>query len=287
MTVEPATSPPTGPRGVPLVVAGVVVLVVLLGVAALLWLTADRRYDDNVAGFARAPSGCDTTLDFERTGTFTLYVETTGILGALQGDCDTVVAYDRDPADSPTVQLELRSVDGETLEVVDTDGPSYDTGTYVGVGAGVVEVSEPGDYVITVDGDGGPAFAVAVGGDPDDGVTLLRWGAASAAIVGLVAAGALFVVASRRPDPVPEHVVSPEPTWPTGPPGFPAPPPTTGATMPALPTPIPGQPPLAGTSTAPPLPAPAPAAPPAHPPAPEPVDGTDVDTPSPWAPPSA
>jgi len=268
------------------------VLVGLLAVAALLWFTAERRYDDNVAGFARAPSGCATTLEFERVGTFTLYVETTGMLASLQGDCDTVEAYDRDPADAPAVHLELRPVDGEPLDIDDVDGPSYDTGAFVGVGRGVVEVLDAGDHVITVDSDGGPAFAVAVGGEPGDGVALLRWGAAAAAIVGLVAAGALFVVASRRPEPMSAPVGVVEPVWPTGPPGFPAPPPTTGAT--GLPMPIPGQPPIAGTGP-PPLSGPPVGVPPVGPPSSErflePDEGGGADEgseapPSPWGPPS-
>ena len=61
-----------------LLVAGIVVLVGSIALAGGLWSAADQRYDDNVGAFARAPVGCETTLDFDRSGEFVLYIETTG-----------------------------------------------------------------------------------------------------------------------------------------------------------------------------------------------------------------
>ena len=60
-----------------------------------------ERRSDNVAAFARAPVGCDTTLDFEATGTFVLYIETSGEFDQLAGECDADRRYDRDPDDVP------------------------------------------------------------------------------------------------------------------------------------------------------------------------------------------
>jgi hypothetical protein len=54
----------SGRRGWMLVV-GALALVGLLATAAVLWIAAGDRGADNVAGFARAPMGCDTTLGFE------------------------------------------------------------------------------------------------------------------------------------------------------------------------------------------------------------------------------
>jgi hypothetical protein len=216
-----------------LLVAGGVVLVVLLATALVLWLSADRRHDDNVASLARAPSGCDTTLDFERTGSFTLYVETVGELGDLRGDCDADVRYARD--DEPDVELVFRDPDGGDVVVTSVSEPHYDTGTYVGRAVGTVEIEQAGDHVLTVAGDGEEAFAVAVGGDPDDGVALLRWGGVAAAMVGLVAGGALLVLGSRRPPVTTPEVDEWAPggqDWPAAPPGLAPPPPTTGATAP-------------------------------------------------------
>jgi hypothetical protein len=253
-----------------MLVLGAVVLVAGLFGAGALWYASSQRLDDNVADFARAPSGCATTLDFAQTGEFTLYVETTGSLEALAGDCSANSEYDRDDVADP--QIRLVDPDGTPLDVVESAGVSYDTGTFVGSSVGVVQIQSTGEHVLTVAVDGGQ-FAIAVGGDPNDGVGLLRWGAVGVAIVSLVVGGILLVLGSRR---APEGPLStdaqwaPEGTaasWPLGPPGFPAPPPTTGATGPA------------GPPIAPPSGAPAPA--PTVPPAPAPSG-----PPSPWAPPS-
>ena len=48
-----------------------------------------RCYDDAVAGLAPAPIGCDTTLRFDETGTYTFYIETAGSIGPIDGDCSS------------------------------------------------------------------------------------------------------------------------------------------------------------------------------------------------------
>ena len=253
-----------------ILVLGAVILVAGLFGAGALWYASSQRLDDNVADFARAPSGCATTLDFAETGEFTLYVETTGSLEALAGDCSADPEYDRIDAADP--QLQLVDPDGTPVDIADSAGVSYDTGTFTGSSVGVVRIETTGEHLLTVAADGGQ-FAVAVGGDPSNGVGPLRWGAVGVALVALVAGGILLVLGSRRSPEEPSSVEAqwaPEgaaANWPLGPPGFPAPPPTTGATGPA-------GPPLASPPSAP---APAPTVPPAPaPPGP----------PSPWAPPS-
>lgn len=252
-----------------LVVGVILVVGGLLGAGAL-WYMGGQRLDDNVAAFARAPSGCATTLDFERTGEFTLYVETSGRLDDLSGDCVAEADYDRD--DLERADVVLADAGGAAIPTEPTEGTSYDTGTFVGRSFAVVTIDEPGDVVLTVSSTGEP-FAVAVGGDPNNGVAALRWGAVVLAIVALVVGGVLLVVGSRRPEPAaePGDNWQPDPnggaTWPIGPPGFPPPPPTTGASAPAgpplLPPPgvhsVPGQPTLPG---APSMPASPPLAPP-------------------------
>ncbi len=84
-----------------MLVLGALLIVGLLGAAVALWTAGTGREADNVAGFARAPVGCDTTLDFESTGTFLVYVETTGEFGPLAGACDAPQQYDRDPRRRP------------------------------------------------------------------------------------------------------------------------------------------------------------------------------------------
>jgi hypothetical protein len=262
----------TSSRRVLLLVAGVVVLVVGLVGAGALWYAGDQRLDDAVADLARAPSGCATTLDFERTGDFTVYVETTGEAEELSGDCEQRGSYDRD--DVPDVALVLVDPDGVEVDILASSGTDYDTGDFAGTSIGAITIDEPGEHVMTVPASGAP-FAVAVGGDPNDGVAALRWGAVGLAVVGLVAGTLLLIIGSRRtPDTVGDAEASASAGWPTSPPGFPAPPPTTGATAPAV-----------GESMAPPHPpatAPhdlAPVGPPTRPPEPS-------TSPATWGPPT-
>ena len=248
-----------------MLVLGAVVILAGLVVAGALWYASGQRVDDNVADLARAPSGCATTLDFARSGEFVVYVETMGSFDDLAGDCAADTDYDRDEVADP--QIQLVDAGGAAVGISDTTDVSYDTGGFAGSSVGVVEIETPGEHLLTVVADGGQ-FAVAVGGHPNDGVGVLRWGAVATAIVSLVIGGVLLVLGSRRPpraaisdDSLWEPQVSAA-TWPVGPPGFPAPPPTTGATGPAGPPLAP--PPGASTPVAPPPPM----------------------NPSPWAPPS-
>lgn len=247
-----------------LLALGAVLLVGLIGAAVALWVASGQRRADNVASFARAPAGCDTTLDFEATGTFVLYTETSGEVEELVGECDAELRYDSDPDDVPPPEVTLLDPNGEVLELEAAGEVTYDVDGFVGSAAHTVQVDTLGDHVLTVAPAAGGAFAVAVGRSPDEGVALLRWGAVAAGIGGLVLGGLFLVLGSRR-QPPPERPTAPWTPdgsgWPASPPGFPVPPPTTGATGPA-------GPPLD--------------APPARGPAPEPND----DQPSPWAPPA-
>jgi hypothetical protein len=217
---------------------GVLVIVGALGVAVAMWIASADREADNVAGFARAPVGCDTTLDFESTGTFLLYVETSGRFGELTGACDAPPRYDRDADDVPAVEVTLRDPNGDVIDLDDAAEVDYDVDGFVGTSIGEVQIESEGDHVLTVAPVGGEAFAVAVGRQPDQGVALLRFGALAAAIGGLLLGGLLLVLGSRRPPvtPAPATPWTPDGAgWPSSPPGFPAPPPTTGATGPAGP----------------------------------------------------
>ena len=227
---------------------GVVALVGLLAVGVASWTASGERRADNVAGFARAPVGCDTTLDFEATGTFVVYIETSGEFEALAGACDAELRYDRDADDVPDPEVRLIDPNGDDVDVDVAGDVSYDVDGFVGSSTQTVQIDTPGDHVLTVAPTSGGAFAVAVGRSPQDGVALLRWGAVAAAIGGLVLGGVFLVLGSRRtPSTTPaEPAWAPEgASWPSAPPGFPVPPPTTGATAPAGPpwTPVPQPPP--------------------------------------------
>ena len=247
---------------------GVLVLVGFIGAAVALWIAGGNREADNVAGFARAPVGCDTTLDFESTGTFVLYIETSGEFGDLAGACDAQQEYDRDAEERPTVELILRDADGNQVDIADAADVNYDVDGFVGSSVGEVSIETTGDHVLTVAPVGGDAFAIAVGRQPDEGVALLRWAAVAAAVAGLVVGGIFLVLGSRRPPagPSPTTPWTPDDRgWPASPPGFPVPPPTTGAMGPAG-APVATPPPPHG--------APQPVAPP-----------VPEDRPSPWGPP--
>jgi hypothetical protein len=253
---------------------GLLVIVGALGAAVAMWIAGTNREADNVAGFARAPVGCDTTLDFESTGTFLLYVETTGRFGELAGACSAPPRYDRNADDVPAVEVTLRDPEGDVIDLDDTGVVDYDVDGFVGTSIAEVQIESEGDHVLTVSPVGGDTFAVAVGRPPDQGVALLRGGALAAAIGGLLLGGLLLVLGSRRP-PVTPAVAGPWTPdgagWPSSPPGFPVPPPTTGATGPPGP---PRTPPASSPPSSPPAPPAAPA-----------PQGPPASDPSPWGPP--
>jgi hypothetical protein len=272
MPNQPSTTPtPTSGatrRSGRLIAFGVVVLVGLLVAAGALWLAGENRRADNVASFARAPVGCDTTLDFERSGTFVLFIETTGRIGELAGECNAALDYDTDADDDLAEQLApgllLTGPDGTVLPIVDAPGGGYDLDGFVGTAAWSVDIDTPGDHVLSVASTGGDPIAIAVGRSVDEGVALLRWGAVASAVVALVLGGGLLVSGSRhvtlaQPSPVPW--VPDGPGWPSSPPGFPEPPPTTGAVGPPRTSPS-GAAPI---EQPPPPPPPAPAPPPRSP----------------------
>ena len=136
-------------RGWMLVLGAVVIVAGLVGAGAL-WYASGQRVDDNVADFARAPSGCATTLDFARTGEFTVYVETTGSFDDLAGDCAADTEYDRDEVADP--QIQLVDAGGAAVDISDTTGVSYDTGAFAGSSVGVVQIETPGEHLLTVVG---------------------------------------------------------------------------------------------------------------------------------------
>ncbi len=200
-------------------VLAVVVLVAGVVLALVLWLWSGRRYDDAVADLAPAPIGCDTTLVFERTGTYTFFLETTGSVGEIDGDCDNDDRdYDLDPDDAPNVTLLLTDAEGDEVDLDRADGPSYDRDGAVGTGIRTAEIDDEGEYVLSADAADTEAM-IRVGRDPASGVVLMRLGAIVALIAGCVAAGLLFWSGRPRPatapppspafDQWPRHVAPP------------------------------------------------------------------------------
>ncbi len=235
------------------VTLGVIVLVAGALAAILLWLGADDRYDDGVVGLARAPVGCETVLDFDEPGEFFVFVETTGRLDEVRGDCDASGPYDL--ADVPEVSVGVVDPDGAPVEISAVSGVDYDRAGFRGTSLGTIEVTEAADHVVRVESAAGQDFAVAVGRDPHDGVGVLRVAAVALGALGVVVGLALVVIGLRGESPGPTahtpsppsrpvpaeswYVTSPPTTPPRGPPPAPGdrrPPPTSP------PARIPGEP---------------------------------------------
>ena len=245
-----------------LVPLGLLVTLVGLALGGVLWLMANARADNGVDVLARAPVGCDTTLDFDRVGEYLVFVETSGQFDDVPGDCNGP-SGSFDIAEQPDVAVVLFDPDGEQIDIDEAMGITYDRLGRRGEQIGAITVSTAGDHVLRV--EAGSDVNVAVGGDPGQWVSVIRLSAVLVAIIGLIGGGALLLRATRPPEP---ESVDAEPwrpaggPWPQQPPGAPAPPPTTGAagvarprTEPAGPTgppvAIPGEPDLRGASQAP------------------------------------
>ena len=157
-------------------ILGVVALVVGVVGAIVLWVLASKRYDDAVADLAPAPVGCDTTLVFDRTGTYTFFVETTGEVGEIDGDCDgDDREYEFDGDETPRVELTLVDDNGDEVDLDRASGPSYDQGGASGSGVRTADIEDTGAYVLRVDSEE-DEFMVRVGRDPSSGVVPMRVG---------------------------------------------------------------------------------------------------------------
>lgn len=239
---SPPTKPTKGGRG--LTVSGIIVLAagVLVGIA-LIGLGAANE-EATVEQFARAPVGCTTTLEFTETGTFTLYVETEGRVGEVEGDCAAQGAlYSRSDDDLPQVSLTLTSADGTALALRDVNGPSYSTDDYTGAAHSAVTINETGSYSLSVvsnDSD----FAIAVGRDPQGDASALLVSGVAVAVVGVVLGVVLLLLGRSRRRPPPPAAPSYFGQWPQQPtvPGYQ---PQVAVGYPPLPAPPPSAPPSA------------------------------------------
>jgi hypothetical protein len=235
-------------------VLGIVALVIGVVGAIVLWMLASKRYDNAVADLAPAPVGCDTTLVFDRTGTYTFFVETMGEVGEIDGDCDgDDREYDFDGDETPRVELTLVDDDGDEVDLDRASGPSYDQGGASGSGVRTADIEDTGAYVLRVDSDD-DEFIVRVGRDPTSGVVPMRVGAVALLVAGLVL-GLIGLTRGRRPAAGPEPAVAGGERWtpltgplspPTAPPYANPPVPPPYATPPGWPPPGEQGPPRGG-----------------------------------------
>lgn len=247
---QPASAPQGGGRRKLPLLLGAVLLVGGIGAAVAGVVLSSSRLEDGVRQLARAPVGCTTTLEFDKTGTFNVFLETKGTLSdPLKGDCAAKDQYDRGDDDAPDVTLTLKDGNDEEVTIEESSGPSYDAAGFVGSAIGKVTIEEAGTFRLKVDSDSDD-FAIALGKDPDgDATTLKTIGLAAGGAAALLGLVLLLLGMRRRPAPAPVGV--PPSPWNAGPaaapsvPGYVAPPPAGpptdvwSMTQPAAPAPPP------------------------------------------------
>ena len=184
-------------RGV-LIGLGALAVIAGLVAAVALWNIGGDRRRDAVENFARAPVGCDTTLDFVETGTFLVFVETSGRVDGIRGDCDVSGTYDVRNG-RPDVDLTVLDPEGDPVDVERSSADvGYDEDGFVGQARYSIDIGATDDHVFRVESSDDDVFVVAVGRDPNAGVAALRGGAAAAGIVGLVI-GLVLILLGARP----------------------------------------------------------------------------------------
>lgn len=229
-----------------LVVVGIVVIVASILGGLALFLVGQRQADESVRQLARAPVGCDTTLEFTETGTFVLFIETAGRLDGLAGGCDVPTTYLRD-ARPTRLSVELVDGDGVELSLDRTEESDYANDGFVAESFREVDIAESGRHVLRVTSPEDD-FVVSIGRDPGDTSQVYLIGALAVGVFGTIAGAALVTVGLVRrrhgdeatdpaaPSGPPTHV-----TWsgpvPTGPPFAPPPPPTAPPSSPTAPPP--------------------------------------------------
>jgi hypothetical protein len=182
-------------------------LLVLAGLAGgtVLYVLSVQRPDQAIDGFARAPIGCTTTLEFTETGTFYVFQERGTAVPVPEGGCQPIADA------SQTFGFELRGPDGPVP--LGAEGTlSYDTDDFSGVSAARVQIDTPGQYEIVVVGDDAGVVA-AIGRDPHDGVSELRQLAIMVAAVGVILGAVLLVLSGRRSKRAATFSVPDPPVW--------------------------------------------------------------------------
>lgn len=185
-------------RGVWIALGAISIVAGLVG-AVLLWNGASQRRTNTIEGFARAPIGCDTTLDFIEPGEYLLFIETAGTLDGVRGTCDVEGAFDNSDGETPDVDIMLLDPDGNEIDLGGTSGDvAYDAGGFTGASIRSVDIQDTDDHVIRVEADVDDVFVVAIGRNPNEGVAALQIGAVAAGVVGLLVGLAFVLLGSRK-----------------------------------------------------------------------------------------
>jgi hypothetical protein len=253
-----APSAPAG-RRTGLIAAGALVLAAGVAAGIVMIMASGTNYDEAVENLARAPIGCTTALEFDETGTFTVYVETQGSIGEVRGNCPNTDTDYRFAGDVlPAVDVALRTEDGTEVDLADDTGKDYDAGGYVGQSIASIDIDQAGDYEVTVTSSESD-FAIAIGKNPKQDADSLRTSGIGALAAGIVIGGVMLLLGMRRrkpptapPAPATPYGVPPSAYVPASP--APAAPPPTVSWPPAQPAPPrpPAAPPPTGQPPAPP-----------------------------------
>lgn len=215
---QPQTQVParTGGRG--LTVVGVVLFIGGLAAGAALFLMSGKTEEDTVKKFARAPAGCTTTLQFDRADTFEVYLETSGVLDIVSGDCAANGAgYNHADDDPPRVSLSLVDANNAEVPLSPGTGATYDVGDFKGQAVQQVTIPASGAYQLTVTSEAND-FVIAIGGKSDADSKKLKTAAIGAAIAGVVMGFVLLIAGGRAK----RSAATPAPaagTWPPATPG--------------------------------------------------------------------
>lgn len=209
--VAMATEP--RPKRTKMILVGSAIAVVGLVAAVALWLAGGSRRTDAVENLARAPIGCDTTLDFSVPGEYLIFVESRGNFTEVRGDCDASGDFEVG-ASRPEVDITVLDPDGAQVELTERRNVvTYSTGDFEGRSVLALDVIESGDHVMRVEAIDEAQFAVSVGRDPNSGVALLRGAAVLVGLAGIALGLLVALIAGRRRQPA-------APVWtPAQPPG--------------------------------------------------------------------
>lgn len=199
-----APAPAAGGRKKGLLIAGIVVLLGGVGGGLALLASAGATYEDATKNLARAPIGCTTTLEFDSTGTFFVYVETTGQIGEVRGDCEgTDTDYENDADADPDVELTLVNEDGDEIDLDSDDSKDYDAAGFVGRSIATVEIEDAGSYELSVASED-EDFAIAVGKDPTEAAGPAGVLGLALAVVGGLAGLVMIILGLRRKKGTPD-----------------------------------------------------------------------------------
>ncbi|MEO6652680.1 MAG: hypothetical protein ABIP17_08500 [Ilumatobacteraceae bacterium] len=156
----------------------------------VLYVVSQQRPSDSVEGFARAPIGCTTTMEFSEVGTFFVFEEAGATFEPVEGGCQ--------PVATPGATFGAQFTGDRVPDALSQTGEiDYDVDGFAGRSVQRVEITEPGEYAVAVIGSDLTVVA-ALGRDPNEGVDDLRRTALAVATGGIVLGLGLLIFAGRR-----------------------------------------------------------------------------------------